>query len=131
MFKDEQYFECDKDCAVFVALDRLFESPKDAITKPPTGATAGNDVTGGSGNKNSKNLQKQKSVEQQQKQPLFKIGDRVIAFDDGGRVVYGTVKWIGGSIHGKLIGIETVSTFIYVHSYIISLKCVYFVATYL
>ena len=116
MFKDEQFFECDKDCAVFVALDRLLESRKAAITKSPTSATAVNGGTGGSGNKNSESLQKQKSVEQQQKQIPFKVGDRVMAFDNVGGTVYGTVKWVGGSTV-KLLGIETVSV-LYVHSYV-------------
>ena len=59
---------------------------------------------------------KQKLVNQQQKQILFKIGDRVMAFDDDGGTVYGTVKWIGRSVGSvdKLIGIETVSAFIYI-----------------
>ena len=99
---------------MFVALDRLLEGRKAAITKPPTSATAGNGGTGGSGNKSSKNLQKQRSVEQQQKQTTFKFGDRVMAFDNDGGTVHGTVKWTGGSIGsvGKLIGIETVSALI-------------------
>ena len=114
MFKDKQFFECDKNRADFLALDRVFENRKAAITKPPTGTTAGNGSTGGSGNNNSKNLQKQKLVEPQQKQIPFKCGDRVMAFNDDGGTVYGTVKWIGGAFgsRGKLIGIETVSVFI-------------------
>ena len=53
---------------------------------------------------------KQKSV----KQPHlpFKCGDRVMAFDDDGGTVLGTVKWIGGGSRHNLVGIETVSTFI-------------------
>ena len=52
-------------------------------------------------------------MEQQQKQMPFKIGDRVMAFEDEGGTVHGTVKWAGGSTgSGKLVGIETVSKFI-------------------
>ena len=102
MFKDEQYFECEKDCAVFVGLDRLSDSCVPVITKTPS-----------SGNKNSKNLQKQKSVEQQQKQLYFK-GDRLMAFDDDGGTVHGTVKWTGGTLSEKLVGIETVSQILYI-----------------
>ena len=114
MFKDEQFFECAKDCAVFVALDRLSDSNVPVITKPPV--TAGSSSS--SGNKNSKGLQKQKSVEQQQKlveqqqkQMFFKIGDKVMAFGNDGETVYGTVRWTGGTTtgSGKLVGIETVS----------------------
>ena len=50
---------------------------------------------------------------QQQKQ--MKIGDRVMAFDDVGGTVYGTVKWTSGSATHKIIGIETVSTFVWIH----------------
>ena len=110
MFKDTQFFECEKDCAVFVALERLLESHNaSVITKPSTSANSG-----GSGNKKPMNLHKQKSVEQQQKQIPFRLYDRVMAFDDDGGMVNGTVKWIGGryGIPGKLIGIETVSAFI-------------------
>ena len=53
------------------------------------------------------------NLELQQKQ--IKMGDRVMAFDDGGKTVYGTVKWTGGSGTHKFIGIETVSTFVYIH----------------
>ena len=83
------------------------------ITKLPTIAAA---ASSDSGSINSKNLQIQKSVEQQEKQVPFKIGDRVMAFEDedkGGGTIHGTVKWTGlitGA--GKIIGIETVSTFI-------------------
>ena len=57
-------------------------------------------------------------MQQQQKQIVFKIGDRVMAFDNDGGTVHGTVKWIGGSvgIH-KVVGIETVSAFIYIATY--------------
>ena len=106
MFRDERYFECDKDCAVFVGLDKLSESRSAIISKP----------------------QKQKSVEQQQKQNTIKIGDRVMAFDNDGGTVHGTVRWTGGSIGSSIfIGIETVSTFIYTASYMVSIICVYFI----
>lgn len=97
-FRDERFFECEKGCAVFVGLDRLSEN-RVAIASKPFGS-----VTSGNGS----NLQKQKSVEQQQKQ-TFKIGDRVMAFDEDGGTVHGTVKWIGGTNSKRLIGIETVS----------------------
>ena len=38
-----------------------------------------------------------------------------MAFEDedkGGGTIHGTVKWTGGSTINKLIGIETVSTFV-------------------
>ena len=103
---------CDKDCAVFVALDRLIESHNPGIAEifSRPSATASNGGTGGSGNKNSKNLQKQRSMEEQQKQTTFKIGDRVMAFENDGGTVYGTVKWAGGNVGAdQLMGIETVS----------------------
>ena len=116
MFKDDQYFECEKDCAVFVALDKLSEHRVPVVSKPPVSATPGS--SGGGGSKNVKNLQKQKPVEQQQ--VYYKTGDKVMAFDDNGRTVHGTVKWTGGSTGlGKLVGIETVSHLYYVCIYII------------
>ena len=127
MFKDEQFFYCERDCAVFVALDKLIRNA--AITKASTSTNIGYGSTSGSGNKNPKNLHNQKSVEQQQKQISFRCGDRVMAFDDDGGTVQGTVKWTGGSLGGsaeKLIGIETVSAFMcmkYVYvNHIISLR---------
>ena len=109
MFEDEQFFVCEENCAVFVALDSLSESHNAAIIKPPASPTADSGSTGSSDNKNSRN---QKSTEQQQQQVPFGIGERVMAFDDYGGNVHGTVKWTGGSTRlGKLVGIETVSVF--------------------
>ena len=113
LFKDMQFFECEKDCAVFVALDRLSRNAS-VIAKPSTSANSGNDSTGSSANKKPKNLQKQKSVELQQKQTPFRIGDRVDTFDDYGGTVKGTVKWTGGNATIVIVGIETVSEFIYI-----------------
>lgn len=95
-FRDERFFECEKGCAVFVGLDRLSENRVAVASKPSSSVT-------------SHNLKKQKSVEQQQKQTPFKIGDRVMAFDEDGGTVHGTVKWVGGTNYSKSIGIETVS----------------------
>ena len=50
------------------------------------------------------------NLELQQKQ--IKMGDRVMAFDNGGGTVYGTVKWISH----KFIGIETVSIYLCLHT---------------
>ena len=108
MFKDEQLFECEKNCAVFVAIDKLSQSCNiasvNAITKPPTSATSGGGGGGGGGSKNSKT-----SVDHQQQQTFYKIGDRVMAFDNEDGTVHGTVKWVGGSSSGKIAGIQTVS----------------------
>ena len=110
MFEDEQFFVCEKNCAVFVALDSLSESHNTGVIKPPTSPSVDNGNTSSSVNRNSKN---QKSTEQQQQQVPFRIGDRVMAFDDYGGKVHGTVKWTGGSDRiGKLVGIETVSVFV-------------------
>ena len=47
----------------------------------------------------------------EKKQIIFEIGDRVMAFDESGGTVYGTVRWTGGGIGsvGEIVGIETVS----------------------
>ena len=45
---------------------------------------------------------------------MFQIGDRVMAFDEIGGTVYGTVRWTGwgiGSVR-EIVGTETVSNFL-------------------
>ena len=48
----------------------------------------------------------------QPKQPLFKFGDRVVAYDKKGRVIHGSVRWTGNVYDGveniPAVGIETV-----------------------
>ena len=46
MFEDEQFFVCEKNCAVFVALDSLSESHNTGIIKPPITSSADNGITG-------------------------------------------------------------------------------------
>ena len=75
----------------------MSESHFPVITEHPTAGSSG-----GGGN----NI-----LEHQQKKSIFKIGERVMAFDEHGRTVYGTVRWISA----KIIGIETVSTLMYVY----------------
>ena len=48
MFEDEQFFVCEKNCAVFVALDSLSECHNTGIIKPPTTPSADNGITGSS-----------------------------------------------------------------------------------
>ena len=103
-FKDTQYFKCENDCGMFVGLDKISERRVTIITKP-AGASADSNGT--------KPLKKQKSEEQKME---FEVGDRVMAFDDNGGTVYGTVKWTGGGSgrFGKIVGIETVSLFVFI-----------------
>ena len=117
LYKDEEFFKCEKDCAVFVALDRLSENRAPVVPIGIKSLFSANPESCVSGSKNSKNLQKQKSIEQQQKQQLyFKAGDRVIAFDNDERIVHGTVKWTGGASGSEnLVGIETVSNLYYAY----------------
>ena len=45
MFEDEQFFVCEKNCAVFVALDSLSESHNTSIFKSLTTSSADNGST--------------------------------------------------------------------------------------
>jgi len=85
MFKFDQFFKCDEDCAVFVSLDKL--SDRRANNKPS----------------------RKVRLMQHQVMP-YKIGDRVRAFDNNGGSVTGTVKWIGKHHEYNFAGIQTVST---------------------
>ena len=89
-----------------MALDKLTPNRVDVITKPAGGVTAGS--SSGAVIKQPKQIQPQKSIEAQQ---IYAVGNRVLAFDDKGGTVKGTIKWIGGSTGKKRVaGIETVST---------------------
>ena len=90
---------------MFVGLDKISERRVTIIAKPTGGGT---DSSG------TKPLKKQTSAEEKM---AFVPGDRVMAFDDNGGTVYGTVRWTGGrgggtGRVGKIVGIETVSLFI-------------------
>ena len=144
-----QFFKCEKDCGVFVGLDKLSESSVPAVTKSPSSPPA---VT----KSPSSPLAVTKSPSSPpavtkspssppavikspssppavtkspssatsdsncgdnilQKERVFKILDKVMAFDDDGGTVYGNVKWIGRnplvpSVSKELVGIETVSS---------------------
>ena len=98
-FKDTRYFKCENDCGMFVGLDKISERRVTIIPKPASSSA---------NSSGTKSLKKQKSEEQKME---FELGDRVMAFDDNGGTVYGTVKWTGGGSgrFGKIVGIETVS----------------------
>lgn len=90
---------------MFVGLDKIAGRRVTIIPKSPAS------ITKTTFEKPVKNFQKQKSEEQQ---TGFETDDRVMAFDDNGGTVYGTVRWIGGGTGriGKIVGIETVSVFL-------------------
>ena len=89
---------------MFVGLDKISERRITIISKPASDG-------GGADSNATKPLKKQKSAEEKM---AFEPGDRVMAFDDNGGTVYGTVRWTGGGTGrmGKIVGIETVSLFI-------------------
>lgn len=83
-----EYFKCEHDCAVFVAMDRLSELEY------------------------AKSNRVQTHSPQTQDNPL-KLGDVVTFFDGEGNPVNGIVRWVGRNreiLPGgtKIIGIETV-----------------------
>ena len=92
-----------------MGLDKISERRVTVIAKPSPGG-AGSNYT-----KSKMNNLKTKSEEKrEQKQIGFESGDRVMAFDDRGGTVYGTVRWTGGGTGriGKIVGIETISLFL-------------------
>ena len=88
-----EYFKCDRDCAMFVAMDKLSEPE---ITKS---SHARETV--------------QPHPPQAQDGPL-KLGDEVTFFDENDKPSNGVVRWIGMNKDilrdgSKIVGIETVS----------------------
>ena len=93
-FKYTEYFKCKRDCAVFVAMDKLSN---------PNGEPTNKTV--------------QPHPSQKQDDPL-KLGDMVTFFDEQDRPMKGVVRWIGRNISqlssgAKVVGIETVSGYIF------------------
>ena len=91
---------------MFVGLDKVSGHRVTIVGKAPT--TRSKSTT-------SMNSPKQRVEEKREKkQMMFQIGDRVMAFDERGGTVYGTVRWTGGGIGsvGEIVGIETVSNFL-------------------
>ena len=87
---------------MFVGLDKVSEQRQTIIPKLVS-----------SGNDSTNSFQKKKSVDGPSDQKMeFEVGDRVMAFDDYGGTIYGTVRWTGGGAGrmGKIVGIETVSS---------------------
>ena len=90
-FNDTEYFKCDCNCAVFVAMDKLSE--------PET----------------SKSSQVHETVQPDPSLPnaALKLGDRVTFNDQNHKPVNGIVRWIGRNnilrSGSKIVGIETVS----------------------
>ena len=88
-----KYFNCDRDCAVFVAMDKLSEpkNPKSSHT--------------------SETVQPHLT---QVQDDLLKLGDKVVFFDENDKPLNGVVRWIGLNKNilqdgSKIVGIETVS----------------------
>lgn len=100
---------------MFVGLDRVSGHRVTIVGKVPTNRSKSMSAMKPTSAMNSPsvmNTVRQKSEEkQEQRQPMFQIGDRVMAFDEIGGTVYGTVRWTGGGIGsmGEIVGIETVS----------------------
>jgi len=93
-FKHTEYFKCDPDCAMFVAMDKM------------------------SNPDNSNAISSHETVQRQPSQtddaPL-KLGDPVIFFSDNNDTpMNGVVRWIGRNrqiMPNIIVGIETVSSY--------------------
>ena len=92
-FKKQKYFKCDKDCAVFVAMDKITDC----------GAAKAAKVTKTPGTSASKPLAKENLP--------VKINHLVTFFDKYNIVYTGVVKWIGASKLSDevIVGLEVVS----------------------
>ena len=91
--KKQKYFKCDKDCAVFVALDKIIDR----------GAAKAAKITKMPGTSAPKRLAKDNLP--------VKINDFVTFYDKYNTCYKGVVKWIGTceSSDGAVVGIEVVS----------------------
>ena len=88
-YGDEDLFECDPDCAVYVSMDKISQYlPVDATVSKP----------------------------QPPPQLIFKVDDQVIVVDKHGTKVKGKVRWIGKHEKIDVIGIEAVSKY-YMYMY--------------
>ena len=88
MFKSMEFFKCDRDCAMFVAMDKLSEL-------------------------DTKSHHVQTHPSHAQDPPLI-LGDLVTFYDEKDRPMNGVVRWIGKNREvlkdgTKIVGIETVS----------------------
>ncbi len=101
-FGGYKYFKCDKDCAVFVSLDKIaaklpHQVPHCAIPQQPRGFA----------------LPRASSVDKPLP-PHFKINDRVVVYNKKNKPLRGSVRWTGKKVQTRNldtnhIGIETVS----------------------
>ena len=98
-----EYFKCERDCGVFVAMDKLSEPQ----------------------NSNAKASYAHKVVQPHPSHPLqaqdgpLQLGDMVTFFTENEKPVNGVVRWIGRNISvlkngSQIVGLETVS---YVYEY--------------
>ena len=92
-FRGQKYFKCDKDCAVFVSMDKITNSgAAKAAVLTQTATTSAPKPLGEDNN------------------PI-RINDHVTFFDISNNLFRGTAKWIG-TIKSKdtiIVGIEVVS----------------------
>lgn len=98
-FRGITYFDCEKDCAVFVALDKISLNSTTVGTAAPGITTS----------KSKQGLLLQQPIEQPQHQ--INRGNKVSVVGDNGDLVKGTVRWSGRNTgsQGNIVGIETVS----------------------
>ena len=90
-----EYFKCDRDCAMFVAMDKLSD-PKESNTKA------------------SHIHETAPPHPSQEKDDSLNLGDKVLFFNENDNPVNGVVRWIGRNVDklknkAKIVGIETVS----------------------
>ena len=130
-FCDVRYFNCEDECGLFVALDKLSIDPEgNTLEAAPRGgqnyaksvshgsATSDRLYPQGGGPPADNTRARSQAVQQQNVQrhddrlPRYKKGDRVVAFDKTGNRIHGTVRWIGTTDRTQhfIVGIETVSS---------------------
>ena len=130
-FQTYRYFQCEKDCGLFVSLDKLSSKPNPrgpqgvaqeqllskpkSSTLPPHGTNPPHQPAVPPGSNSSQGITSSLDVDHRVlEQPKFKTNDRVAVYNKKGKPVYGTYRWSGTDVHTRKleslhIGIETVS----------------------
>ena len=116
VFGEYRYFQCEKDCVLFVSLEKLApELPssygaRHSVAQKPRNPPV--DSSANTGKISSHNF----DTPVDQPHQHFKINDRVVVYNMKNIAMHGTVRWTGRHVQTRTlesnhIGIETVSSY--------------------